>query len=93
MSQMLTVSGRITARDGTVPQHVIVDSGFSRWDGVEMSCYVFPNNTFDCKVPRGWSGTLKPRLEGFGFEPPLITFQRVTQDAQVGFTVIPLVAF
>lgn len=93
MSQMLTLSGRITAWVGATPQHVIVDSGFSRWDGVEMSCYVFPNDTFDCKVPRGWSGTLKPRLEGYTFDPPSIKFQNVTQDGRADFTAIPLITF
>ncbi len=90
LAQAISVYGQVVTKDGAPVKRVVIGSGFYNGSGVESACYSDPNNSYECKLPYGWSGTLTPMLKGYRFEPPEINITNLTQNARVDFTAIPL---
>jgi hypothetical protein len=89
-AQAITVSGQIVSNDGKPIKQARMKSGFYNKSGSETACYTLPNNHFDCLLPRGWSGTLTPALDGYRFDPPVFSTKNLTEGQHLIFTAIPL---
>ncbi len=60
---------------------VLLDAGFVL-KGVDMACQRSqPDGYFSCTIPTGWTGTLKPSLQGYTFKPAVIEFKNLIQQA------------
>jgi hypothetical protein len=91
LSEAPTISGRVLSKDGAPLPHVVIQSGIYNRSDVESACFSDLNNFYECKLPKGWSGTLTPVLKGYRFEPPVLTINNLTQSYHVDFTAIPVI--
>ena len=70
-----TISGYVKTSDATAVESVSISAGFDIEGDVTDA-----TGFYELKVPLGWSGTVIPTFEGWGFEPSERMFHNVLMD-------------
>lgn len=73
------ISGKVT-KGKAGAREAVIRSNISDVRGDESACVVYNDlGNFDCVLPQGWSGMLKPTLQGSSFEPPNRVYSNLQQ--------------